>query len=313
MFGQYLHFYPSTPSRYILFHQPPFKDGGNLLTISFGFIGNATLPPPSSDQTLQFLALGRGTQNYSCASTESNPVAVGALAVLYDASPLLATTPGDLLYTLPDYALELAAPFVPLTARGHHFFDSAGVPNFDLSSVGLYLIGATNASIPAAQPQTTFGLPIPETLPVNWLYLDAKNGGVGSTGLNGVYRVEVAGGEPPATCANITGTTFQVQYSALYVFYGPSNTTTTAPTSTMTTMTTVATPTATTTSTTCPVAGHACSTNGELACNGNSFGECVNGEWVLRECGSGLVCVPNGSSLYCGYPGSGPSTTCTSN
>jgi hypothetical protein len=136
----------------------------------------------------------------------------------------LATTPGDLLYTLPDYALEMAAPFVPLVAKGHHFFDSTATPNFDLSSVGLYLKGMTNTMINGTQAQTIFGLPIPETNPVPWLYLTAKNGGIGSKGLNSVYRVETAGGEPPATCADITGSTFEVQYSALYAFYGPSNT-----------------------------------------------------------------------------------------
>jgi hypothetical protein len=167
--------------------------------------------------------LGRGTQNYTCLSTESKPASAGALAVLFDASALLATTPGDLLYTLPDYALELATPFVPLGAVGHHFFDSAGIPNFDLSSKGLYLKGMVSAQINGSAPMTIFGLPIPETKPVPWLYLTAADGGVGSTGLNSVYRVEVAGGEPPATCANITGSNFQVQYSALYAFYGPSN------------------------------------------------------------------------------------------
>jgi hypothetical protein len=166
--------------------------------------------------------LGRGTQNYTCASPESKPTAVGALAILYDASPLLATTPGDLLYTLPDYAVGFAAPLVPLVAAGHHFFDSTGTPNFDLSSQRLYLKGMSSKAINGTAPQTIFGLPIPETNPVPWLYLTAADGGVGSTGLNSVYRVETAGGEPPATCAN-TGSTFQVQYSALYAFYGPAS------------------------------------------------------------------------------------------
>jgi len=195
--------------------------------------GTATLPQPVSTEALKFLALGRGTQNYTCASSESTPVAGGALAILFDASPLLATTPGDLLYTLPDYALEWAAPVVPLVAKGHHFFDSTATPNFDLSSVGLYLKGMTNTSINGTQAQMIFGLPIPETEPVPWLYLTAKDGGIGSKGLNSVYRVETAGGEPPATCADITGSTFEVQYAALYAFYGPSST---ASTSTMTSM-----------------------------------------------------------------------------
>jgi hypothetical protein len=193
---------------------------------------------------------------------------------------------------------------VPLTAKGHHFFDSTGTPNFDLSSVGLYLKGMTLASIAGTAPQASSGLPLPETLPVPWLNLVAKDGGVGSIGLSRVYRVEVAGGEPPATCANITGTAIQTQYSALYAFFGPANSTspstistsTSTSTSTPTTLATVSTPTASTS----PVAGGPCATNGQLACNGSGYGQCVNGIWVIRQCGSGTVCVPNGQSLYCG-------------
>jgi hypothetical protein len=207
---------------------------------------------------------------------------------------------------------------VPLLAAGHHFFDSTETPNFDLSSQGLYLKGMSFATVAAPPQSTSFGLPISETLPVPWLRLVAKDGGVGSVGLSSVYRVEVAGGEPPATCANAIGTTIQVQYSALYAFLGPMSsvsspsTVSLAPTPTATTLATVATPTATLAATsTCPVAGAACPTNGQLACNGSGYGQCTTGKWVIQQCGTGLVCVPNGASLYCDVPGTGPDTTCT--
>lgn len=172
----------------------------------------------------------------------------------------------------------------------------------------------TAASVAAPIPLASSGLPLPDTLPVPWLNLVAKAGDAGTVGLSSVYRVEVAGGEPPATCANISTTTFQVQYSAIYAFFGPSNTTSTASTSTSTptTMVTVAAPTATAaTTSTCPVQGAPCATNGQLACNGASYGQCVNGAWVVRACGSGSVCVPSGQSLYCGAPGTAPDTTCS--
>ncbi|KAJ6102330.1 hypothetical protein N7486_004757 [Penicillium sp. IBT 16267x] len=269
---------------------------------------NSTLPAPASNETLKFLALGRGTQNYTCASLQSTPIAVGALAVLFDASPLLANIPSALLNTLPDYALEMSPAFVPLTPAGHHFFDSTGTPNFDLYIAGLYLKGMTTATIPAAAPLASSGLPLPETSPVPWLYLTAKYDGVGSVGLTSVYRVEVAGGEPPATCEGITGTTFQVQYSAIYAFYGPANSTSSPSPSTLST---VAAPSATNAPTTCPVSGGPCSFNGQLTCNGNNYGQCANGVWVIRSCASGTICVPDGQGVYCAAEGSVTPTTCS--
>jgi hypothetical protein len=166
----------------------------------------------------------------------------------------------------------------------------------------------TLASIAGTVPQASSGLPLPDTLPVPWLNFVAKDGGVGSIGLSSVYRVQVAGGEPPATCENITGTTIQTQYSALYAFFGPANSTspstvsTSTSSSTPTTLVTVSTPTASAS----VVAGAPCATNGQLACNGSSYGQCVDSIWVIRQCGSGTLCVPNGQSLYCG---TAPATT----
>ncbi|KAK9350677.1 hypothetical protein V1505DRAFT_395402 [Lipomyces doorenjongii] len=183
--------------------------------------GNLTLSPPGSNVELLFLALGRGTQNYSCNSTMSKPVSKGALAILYDLGPLLEYSPPDLLHTLPSYVLDMASPLVPLSAAGSHFFDSTGVPNFDLLSHGLSLKGITAETIPTTTPPASLGLPRSPTNPVNWLHLTATDCGIGSEVLTDVYRVEVAGGSSPATCTNVTAMTFQVQYAAIYAFYGP--------------------------------------------------------------------------------------------
>lgn len=60
------------------------------------------LPNPGNNYKLKYVALGRGTQNYTCnpANATAAPVAVGAVATLYDASCLLHRSP-DLLHTIP--------------------------------------------------------------------------------------------------------------------------------------------------------------------------------------------------------------------
>ncbi|KAK9489505.1 hypothetical protein V1508DRAFT_50936 [Lipomyces doorenjongii] len=182
--------------------------------------GDLTLSPPGSNVELPFLALGRGTQNYSCNSTMSKPVSKGALAILYDLGPLLEYSPPDLLHTLPSYVLDMASPLVPLSAAGSHFFDSTGVPNFDLLSRGLSVKGITAETIPTTTPPASLGLPRSPTNPMNWLHLTPRIVGL-VVRLTDVYRVEVAGGSSPATCTNVTAMTFQVQYAAIYAFYGP--------------------------------------------------------------------------------------------
>ncbi|KAJ5523339.1 hypothetical protein N7513_012883 [Penicillium frequentans] len=61
----------------------------------------------------------------------------------------------------------------------------------------------------------------------------------------------------------------------------------------------------------CPVSGGTCATSGTYACNGSSYGICDNGEWAIQKCASGLVCVQDGSSIYCDYKGDHPDTTCS--
>jgi hypothetical protein len=66
-------------------------------------------------------------------------------------------------------------------------------------------------------------IPAPSGAPegaVDWLAL-RDNGMSMSVGLGEVYRVETAGGSPPATCDGVElDTVFSVQYSAQYWFYG---------------------------------------------------------------------------------------------
>lgn len=106
------------------------------------------LPPPSKGLTLKHITLGRGTQNYSCLcnQTSATPKAVGALATLFDASCLAQNYP-TLLNELPNALSNvsvdtlaflaittgrLASPDTGSLILGKHYFDSAGVPSFDL-------------------------------------------------------------------------------------------------------------------------------------------------------------------------------------
>jgi len=50
--------------------------------------GASELPAPPSNLVLKKIALGHGIQNYSCADAAATPQALGALAVLYDITPL---------------------------------------------------------------------------------------------------------------------------------------------------------------------------------------------------------------------------------
>ena len=149
------------------------------------------------------------------------PKAIGARAELLDASPLLKLVPPqqgtEILELLPEYLVNfdtdlLAKYSIPVL--GHHIFNAAGQPTFDLGSIGL-LVAKKVADIPApadASPGTNhqgFGA-------VDWLSLvDAG----GSKGLSEVYRVVTAGGKAPPTCAGQKAN-IEVQYAALYWFYG---------------------------------------------------------------------------------------------
>lgn len=116
----------------------------------------AKLPSPSPGLNLKYIALGRGTQNYSCPSSTdshqsrdaSKPVAIGAAATLFDAS-CLASTSISLLHELPAVigraplgSLAFLAELLGLTTNsssliiGEHYFNAAGDPYFDLKLSG---------------------------------------------------------------------------------------------------------------------------------------------------------------------------------
>ncbi|KAL1879084.1 hypothetical protein VTK73DRAFT_7410 [Phialemonium thermophilum] len=201
-------------------------------------IAPTPLPPPTAGLILKHVAIGRGTQNYTCDANNATavPVANGALATLFNASCVAAAYP-DMLNMLPRVALlfNLTAPPVPsesapvlspasvrmapsnLTVSGVHFFTNATTPYFNLDTDGGLSLGQipcaknNTADAPADAPRGQEG----ETA-VPWLKLIAKDGATGD--LQEVYRVETAGGSAPATCEGMPAS-FEVQYSAQYWFY----------------------------------------------------------------------------------------------
>jgi hypothetical protein len=166
---------------------------------------SSTLPPPSAGLTLKQIAVGRGTQNYTCATStaDSTPASIGALATLYDASCYASTAPAAGLAQLPQLALTVPLSSLPADAgaAGLHFFSNATTPCFAMDALGF-----TQAKKLAADAQPAPNVP--------WLKLEHEVAG----SIQEIYRLDTAGGSPPATCAGLAPT-FEVQYAALYWLY----------------------------------------------------------------------------------------------
>ncbi|KKZ65604.1 hypothetical protein EMCG_08558 [[Emmonsia] crescens] len=195
------------------------------------------LPPVPEGQKLLHVTIGRGIQNYTCSSSSSTdkPKATGALATLFDATCLAATYP-FLLPLLPRIALHLSNPLYPqsqssplsltfgptqMPITGYHFFDSAGVPVFDLLADGHASV-AKIAGVPAPKGASK-GVGKQMFGAVPWLYLAAVEGSTGKA--KSVYRVGTAGGKAPETCEGWKGNdgnggVLSVEYAAEYWFFG---------------------------------------------------------------------------------------------
>ncbi|KAL4726748.1 hypothetical protein ACLX1H_005638 [Fusarium chlamydosporum] len=177
------------------------------------------LLPPSKGLTLKHVAIGRGTQNYTCDTKDpsSAPVASGAVATLFNASCVAAMYP-DLLERLPGMAvhfpLSTATRLGPATLpeSGHHYFTADGVPFFDLRTPEQD-IGeapcAKNSSAPA--PSLSAKGQLGEAA-VPWLRLFTVEGATHD--IKQVYRTSTAGGSAPATCKGMASE-FEVEYSSL--------------------------------------------------------------------------------------------------
>ncbi|KAH7198690.1 uncharacterized protein B0J16DRAFT_43679 [Fusarium flagelliforme] len=181
------------------------------------------LLPPRKGLTLKHVAVGRGTQNYTCDTKDPSaaPVATGAVATLFNASCMAALYP-DLLERVPGMAVHfpLAAADklgpASLPESGHHYFTADGVPYFDLRTPEQE-IGqapcAKNSSAPA--PSLSAKGQLGEAA-VPWLRLFTVEGATHD--IKEVYRTTTAGGSAPATCKGMASE-FEVEYATLYWFW----------------------------------------------------------------------------------------------
>ncbi|KAF2010966.1 hypothetical protein BU24DRAFT_444151 [Aaosphaeria arxii CBS 175.79] len=179
-------------------------------------IAPTPLPEPFGLK-LAHIAVGRGTQNYTCATASSTdaPKAVGAVASLYNATCSAVRAPA-VLADITKLALDHAIPKNDIAQKllsGHHEFTAAGVPLFLLQSDN------NNYGYVQAKKNSSSDAPTTATKGTNnlgsvpWLKLDAVEGDY-----KAVYRINTAGGVAPKTCEGITGA-FTVEYAAEYWFY----------------------------------------------------------------------------------------------
>ncbi|KAK4657344.1 hypothetical protein QC762_212180 [Podospora pseudocomata] len=187
------------------------------------------LGQPTPGLYLKHVAIGRGTQNYTCDLSNSTavPQAFGALATLYNASCVTSAFPdvsamltrASLHFDIADNdALQRLAP-ADLPVSGIHYFTDGTTPFFGLDTPQWHLGEGTfgkNAS--TAAPLTAAKGKKGEAA-VPWLRLAAK--GTNTGGLQEVYRLETVGGSAPATCKGMPAS-FEIQYSTQYWFYASS-------------------------------------------------------------------------------------------
>jgi hypothetical protein len=192
--------------------------------------------PANSNVTLQYVGLGVGVQNYTCASTTTSPIAVGAIATLFDITDHLKNT-GDVsddlssnylrayekkacvadAADLSDNSCEESINHLHLHVLGKHYFASIGgaaVPSFDIHSddfLSAQKVGDVPAPADAYDGQNAAGA-------VDWIFL-TTDGSPRSIALSEVYRVNTAGGVPGPSKCKLGATRFSVKYVAQYWFY----------------------------------------------------------------------------------------------
>lgn len=160
-----------------------------------------TLTPPASSERLILIALGTGTQNYTCSTDlTAAPAAIGAVAQLFNASCALSSDPTASTQSLG--SIE-ESPSI-----GAHFFVDTTTPDFDI--VGLGNTEAKKAE-EIVSPQGSEN--------VKWLRLTAQTAGTTSS-VKEIYRLNTVGGVAPANCAGRTaGEVVTVDYQAQYWVY----------------------------------------------------------------------------------------------
>ncbi|KAH8589216.1 hypothetical protein B0O99DRAFT_463499, partial [Bisporella sp. PMI_857] len=182
------------------------------------------LPAAPSTLKLLHVAIGKGTQNYTCTSVGVVPVSDGALATLYDITSL-AFLNVAMVHKVPPLCVNISHNAVPkdkaiifpgigtFPILGKHYFTNTSpiTPTFDLFATSQLFSGTKLLAIPAPEgaavgPAGTGAIP----------WLELSDSGL-SVGVAAGYRVVTAGGNLPSTCPAIG--TISVQYCAEYWFY----------------------------------------------------------------------------------------------
>ncbi|KAF3902209.1 hypothetical protein ABW21_db0208350 [Orbilia brochopaga] len=182
------------------------------------------LLPPAVDERLMRVALGYGTQNYSCSS--GTVVPNGAKATLYDISCVVSNNPGLEPYLSPVVLQAgpnslmtmsaLAANFLgqQYTFGVHYFRTNFATPYFEFTDKKKFYgsvankIPAPAGSDPGKAPDN-FG-----AVPSLRLAFVPNMGSTYTT----VYRLRTAGGQAPSGPCAWTGQR-TIQYAAQYYFY----------------------------------------------------------------------------------------------
>ncbi|KAL5119015.1 hypothetical protein ACEQ8H_003144 [Pleosporales sp. CAS-2024a] len=188
---------------------PPHDDCGDASTKSTCDLSSIVQPasalqPPVAGAKLVLIALGQGTQNYTCGTNlTAAPAAIGAKARLLDASCLVAKTPG-----VSTIQLGIIEESTNAKAIGAHFFVDNTTPEFDIAGIG-------NTEVKKAQDT-----PAPNpTRDVKWLRLTAQTQGTTSN-VKEIYRINTVGGLAPPNClGRKAGDVVTVPYEAQYWVY----------------------------------------------------------------------------------------------
>jgi hypothetical protein len=139
---------------------------------------NPQLPPPSAGLHAKYIVIGRGTQNYTCATGDKTavPESVGAVATLYDIS-CIASKDSDIQHNLATDAEKIdkdgLSDFADVARlatginliKGFHYFDETGTPFFDLRQGSSQDWLATSGKKEAPSPNGA----------VDWLKLGRKD------------------------------------------------------------------------------------------------------------------------------------------
>ncbi|KAG6015440.1 hypothetical protein E4U43_005314 [Claviceps pusilla] len=191
-------------------------------------IGLDGLPAPDEGTTVRHVALGRGTQHYTCDpdNGKATPKAAGAVATLFNATCMAALYP-DILSHIPAMAVhfnlhdteEKLGPVI-LPRSGLHYFTDSSTPHFDLDTPREAIGQVACAKNSSSNAPATAAVGQVGEKAVSWLRLTTKSGTTGD--IKHVYRVDTAGGSPPATCKDMPSN-FQVEYAAVYWFWQGSS------------------------------------------------------------------------------------------